>query len=219
MAEELSILVNRCLTGDQPSFDELVHRFRGQVFGLCYRMLGQREDAEDATQETMVRVINNLHRWDQDRAFEPWLLTIAGNRCRTRLAKRMRRPSAVTLDYPIQDNTHLEDQAKLLAEEIDLALAHLRDEYRRAFLLFHQQELCYADIADELNTIDGVTAVVGDAFEQKTVENAMDGCTAAITTLGGSTEDRRIDYEGNNNVIESAGILGVQRVILVTSIG
>lgn len=64
-----------------------------------------------------------------------------------------------------------------------------------------------------------VTAVVGDAFDQKSVENAMDGCDAAITTLGGTTDDRRVDYEGNNNVIESAGILGVQRIILVTSIG
>eukprot|EP00429_Kryptoperidinium_foliaceum_P007379 CAMPEP_0176020946 /NCGR_PEP_ID=MMETSP0120_2-20121206/10161_1 /TAXON_ID=160619 /ORGANISM="Kryptoperidinium foliaceum, Strain CCMP 1326" /LENGTH=269 /DNA_ID=CAMNT_0017354055 /DNA_START=13 /DNA_END=822 /DNA_ORIENTATION=- len=72
---------------------------------------------------------------------------------------------------------------------------------------------------EELNGIDGVTAVMGDAFDQKSVENAMDGCDAAITTLGGSTDDRRIDYEGNNNVIESAGILGVQRIILVTSIG
>jgi uncharacterized protein YbjT (DUF2867 family) len=71
----------------------------------------------------------------------------------------------------------------------------------------------------ELESIDGVTAVVGDAFDQKAVENAMDGCDAAVTTLGGTTDDRRVDYEGNNNVIESAGILGVQRIILVTSIG
>lgn len=150
MAEELSILVNRCLTGDQPSFQTLVDRFRGQVFGLCFRMLGQREDAEDATQETMIRLVNNLHRWEQDRAFEPWLLTIAGNRCRTRLAKRKRRPTPVPLDYPIQDQSHLERQAQLLTEEIDLALAHLRLEYRQAFNLFHQRELGYAEIAAEL---------------------------------------------------------------------
>ena len=71
----------------------------------------------------------------------------------------------------------------------------------------------------ELDKIDGVTAILGDAFDQKGVENAMDGCDAAITTLGGTTGDRRVDYEGNNNVIESAGILGVQRIILLTSIG
>lgn len=75
------------------------------------------------------------------------------------------------------------------------------------------------DSKKELEAMDGVTAILGDAFNQKDVENAMDGCDVAITTLGGTTDDRRIDYEGNNNVIESAGILGVQRIILVTSIG
>ena len=151
VAEELSVLVDRCLTGDQLSFQKLVERFRGQVFGLCYRMLGQREDAEDATQETMVRLVNNLHRWDQNRAFEPWLLTIAGNRCRSRLAKRMRRPASLSLDRPIEDRSQLDIQAQLLAEEIDLALSDLREEYRRAFLLFHEHEKNYAEIAREMD--------------------------------------------------------------------
>lgn len=71
----------------------------------------------------------------------------------------------------------------------------------------------------ELDTMEGVTAILGDAFDRKDVENAMDGCDAAITTLGGMTGDRRIDYEGNNNVIESAQMLNVQRILLVTSIG
>jgi nucleoside-diphosphate-sugar epimerase len=77
------------------------------------------------------------------------------------------------------------------------------------------------DVCAELNAIEGVTAVIGDAFDQKGVENIMDGCDAAITTLGGSTADTgsRVDYAGNSNVIESAGILGVTRVVLVTSIG
>ena len=72
-----------------------------------------------------------------------------------------------------------------------------------------------------LNALDGVTAIQGDAFVIKDVENAMDGCDAAITTLGGAVNDagKRVDYEGNNHVIESAGILGVTRVVLVTSIG
>jgi nucleoside-diphosphate-sugar epimerase len=73
----------------------------------------------------------------------------------------------------------------------------------------------------ELSALEGVQAIKGDAFDYKSVENAMDGCDAAVTTLGGATgdNDKRVDYEGNSNVIEAAGILGVTRLILVTSIG
>jgi len=76
------------------------------------------------------------------------------------------------------------------------------------------------DAVSELSAIDGVTTVQGDAFDYKTVEGAIDGCDAAITTLGGTPADeKRVDYEGNNNVIEACGILGCVRVVLVTSIG
>lgn len=80
--------------------------------------------------------------------------------------------------------------------------------------------------ADELGTLDDVTVVVGDALDYKTVESAMDECgaDAVISTLGRSTNDvdtdaPRVDYTGNNHVIEAAGILGVTRVVLVTSVG
>lgn len=78
------------------------------------------------------------------------------------------------------------------------------------------------DAVTELNGIsDNVKAVQGDAFDYKTVEDAMYGCDAVITTLGGSTndDDKRVDYTGNANLIEAAGILGITRVVLVTSIG
>ncbi|KAL7440995.1 hypothetical protein ACHAXH_007964 [Discostella pseudostelligera] len=77
------------------------------------------------------------------------------------------------------------------------------------------------DSVKELSALDGVTAIRGDAMDYKTVEGAMDGCDAAITTLGGGqdADGKWIDYTGNNNVIEAAGILGVTRLILVTSIG
>lgn len=74
----------------------------------------------------------------------------------------------------------------------------------------------------ELASIDGVSAIQGDAFDYKAVEGAMDGCDAAITTLGKGNVapgEKRVDYEGNSNVIEAAGILGVTRLILVTSVG
>lgn len=125
----------------------LVARFQGQVFGLCYRMLGQRQDAEDAAQETFLRVLRNLHRWDATRDFEPWLLAIAGNRCRTALASRRRRPQPESLVDQTADDAPDQKVAGHLAEEVDLALAALRDEYRQAFVLFYEHELSYGEIA------------------------------------------------------------------------
>lgn len=130
---------------------KLVERFQSQVFGLCFRMLGQRQDAEDMAQETFVRALRHLERWDSSRDFEPWLLAIAGNRCRTLLATRMRRPPVVPLDEPVSDHRSDLTAAQLLAEEVDLALGTLREEYRQAFLLFHEQELSYAEIGEILD--------------------------------------------------------------------
>lgn len=148
---ELRVLVRQCLTGDQSAMLALVERFRGQVFGLCYRMLGQRQDAEDAAQETFVRVLKNLHRWDPTRDFEPWLLAIAGNRCRTALSTRKRRPAGNdALIDQVADDAPDERAAQHLAEEVHLALGGVRDEYRQAFVLFHEQELSYAEIAEAM---------------------------------------------------------------------
>jgi RNA polymerase sigma-70 factor (ECF subfamily) len=148
LIDELRALIARCLARDQSAMLDLVERFQGQVFGLCYRMLGQRQDAEDAAQETFVRVLRNLHRWDSARDFEPWLLAIAGNRCRTALANRMRRSGVLALVEDFADSSNQDvETSRGLVEEVDLAMARLRAEYRQAFVLFHEQELSYAEIA------------------------------------------------------------------------
>lgn len=149
--DDLRTLVERCLGGDQAAMVALVERFQGLVFGLCYRMLGQRQDAEDAAQETFVRALKSLHRWDRTRAIEPWLLAIAGNRCRTALAARRRRPLADAAVELIADDTPDRQAADNLAEEVRLALTALRPEYCQAFVLFHEHELSYADIAAALD--------------------------------------------------------------------
>ncbi len=127
---------------------ELVDRFHAQVYGLCVRMLGSRHDAEDVTQEVFLRVFRSLRRWDPEREFCPWLLAIAGNRCRSLLATRSRRPAPQALladDLP--DGTPDVHALRQLTEELNRALLKLREEHRQAFLLFHEQELSYAEIA------------------------------------------------------------------------
>jgi RNA polymerase sigma-70 factor (ECF subfamily) len=150
LSDDVRELVDRCLRGDQSAMIDLVDRYRGQVFGLCYRMLRHRQDAEDVTQESFVRALRSLRRWDSGREFLPWLLAIAGNRCRTLLSARMRQPAVSSLVDQYGDNSVELTEAKNLAEEVELALGTLRAEYRQAFLLFHQHELSYAEISATL---------------------------------------------------------------------
>jgi RNA polymerase sigma-70 factor (ECF subfamily) len=146
LSDNVRQLVADCLNGDQSAMVTLVEMHQGQVFGLCYRMLRHRQDAEDVTQDSFTRALISLHSWDNQRAFLPWLLAIAGNRCRTMLATRMRQPAMTSLVEQLSDNALEEVKASNLAEEVELALSNLRSEYREAFLLFHQHEMTYAQI-------------------------------------------------------------------------
>jgi RNA polymerase sigma-70 factor (ECF subfamily) len=150
LAAEVTDLVRRCLAGDAQAAGALVARFERSVFALCYRMLGQREDAEDVTQESFVRALRSLKSWDSERDFAPWLLAIAGNRCRTLLAARARRPRLASEVERVEDSTPPPEAARHLAEEVERALGGIRPEYRQAFVLFHEHEMSYAEIAEAL---------------------------------------------------------------------
>src|SRR6185436_3148632 len=58
------------------------------VYNLCYRMLGEPDSAEDAAQETFLRVYQHLHRYDRKRPFATWMLSIAAHYCIDRLRRR-----------------------------------------------------------------------------------------------------------------------------------
>lgn len=140
---------DRCLNGDQSAMLELVRQFHGQVFGLCLRMLGHRQDAEDAAQETFVRALRSLASWDDQRDFEPWLLAIAGNRCRTMLSARGRRfRGEALIEEALPDPRSATIAVGDWAEEIERGLATLRGEHRLAFELFHHRELSYQEIGE-----------------------------------------------------------------------
>jgi RNA polymerase sigma-70 factor (ECF subfamily) len=145
--DSLHQLVDRCLAGEQVAMVQFVELFQGQVFGLCYRMLGHRQDAEDMAQESFIRALRSLSHWDRTRELVPWLLAIAGNRCRTLIAVRRRRPTASPLAEQLADESPDADSARHLGEEVQRALSNIRFEYRQAFVLFHEHEMSYQDIA------------------------------------------------------------------------
>jgi len=143
-------LVRRCLRGDAEAVRSLVDRFQAEVFGVCLRLLSHRHDAEDVTQEVFLRVFRSLRRWDAARPLRPWIMAIAMNRCRTWMAQRARRPEVVDYLQDIVPASPADDSAELLREIHD-ALRELRPDYRRVFLLFHEQGQPYEDIAVAMN--------------------------------------------------------------------
>ena len=147
-------LAERCLSGDQTAIREFVERFQGMVFAVCLRQLGHREDAEDVAQQTLVRAIRHLAHWDSRRSLNPWVLTIAVNRCRTHLSQKNYRHQSFdpAIDAPAPD-TRLGTVD--LAEELQIALDTLRDEYRTCFILFHQQELSITEVAEIMGCPEG----------------------------------------------------------------
>jgi RNA polymerase sigma-70 factor (ECF subfamily) len=142
-------LVEALRSGDPQAPRLLIERYQGVVFGLCYRMMSHRQDAEDVVQETFLRALRAIAGFDPTRALRPWLLEIAANRCRTALARRARRPPLVPAE-PLEDRVDprpgLADPEDL-AGELERALKGLRPDYRLVFILFHEQNLSYDQIA------------------------------------------------------------------------
>lgn len=131
--------------------DQLLDRFRERVYRLCLRMLGQHQDAEDMAQETFVRAFRSLHTWDSGREFEPWLLTIAGNRCRTHITSRGRRPIPHEFVEDVADKTISWEERNSISEEVRLAFSRLKPHLHQAFTLFHEEQLSYQEIASVMN--------------------------------------------------------------------
>ena len=92
--------------GNDEAFTKLVEEHQTHVYNLCYRMLGEPEAAEDATQESFLRAYQNLHRYDQSRPFPTWLLSIAAHYCIDRL--RRRKLSVFSMDEENDDGSTFE---------------------------------------------------------------------------------------------------------------
>ncbi len=83
-------LILGCLQGEAQAFREMVDTYKTKAMALALNMLGNREDAEDACQETFIRVYSNLNKFDLQSPFKNWFYTILSHRCLDLLRKRRR---------------------------------------------------------------------------------------------------------------------------------
>ena len=146
-----AVLAERVRKNDSAAFAQLFKQHHSLVFAVCLKLLGHRQDAEDATQETFSRVARYIHRWDPTRPFEPWLVAIAGNRCRTQLSRRASFQPLALVSEPAADHWSTENSADSLQEELALVKQQLHDKHRIAFELFHEKSMSYVQIAQRLD--------------------------------------------------------------------
>ena len=185
---------------DQDAFAEIVYSFQDAVYNLCYRMLTERTEAEDATQEAFIRAYNNIDRYDMSRPFKTWLLSIASNHCIDRLRKR--RMKYFSLDETLPGDMQLAISSDIPNPEVQVARAEhseyiqsllnqLPEDDRAGIILKYWYEYSYAEIADVLDTTESavksrlfrarrtlaelLTSNQGDAEDQEEAINRLSG--------------------------------------------
>ncbi len=176
--------------GDQGAFTALVHSYQNAIYSLCYRMLGNAEQAEDAAQETFLRAYTQLHRYDPERPFKTWLFAIASHYCIDRL--RRRRVTWLDIDdeplagHPaLRERRASPEEAALHREratDVQALLEYLPPKDRAAVVMLYWYDLSYQEIAEVTGTT--VSAVKSRLHRARVaLAEAMSGNSSGKATV------------------------------------
>jgi RNA polymerase sigma-70 factor, ECF subfamily len=141
--------------GDDEGFTNLVEAYQKPVYNLCYRMLGEAEAAEDAAQETFLKAYQNLARYDLERSFATWLLSIAAHHCIDKL--RRKKFSSFSIDEDEEGQIEIPDGSapdpeseavtKQTRERLQSCLQSLDPIDRAAVIMRYWQDSSETEIA------------------------------------------------------------------------
>lgn len=177
-AETRSLVIHAARGGDVRAFATLVDMYYARCLRFALHMLSSRSDAEEAVQDTFVRVYRALPSYREQDSFEPWLFRILGNRCRTAGAKERRHAEVMEYgDVPERATTTRHDSEIAWREEIERALRSLPPEQREAFLMRHVEGLSYEDMV--VATGAGLSAL------KMRVKRACDALRVQLTEVDG----------------------------------
>ena len=148
--EDDAAAIRQCLEGQTAAFESLVARYERVLFRVALRMLGNAEDARDATQTAFVKAFEQLHRYDPSFRFFSWIYRILANECLNQ--RRARRPQVEVdsgLAAPGGPFESLEADER--RRRVQAAIADLAPAYREVVVLRHFAELSYEEIAIALD--------------------------------------------------------------------
>ena len=141
-------VVARCLSGDPEAYEAIVTRYQRGLFNVALRMLGNYEDARDATQNAFIKAYQHLDTFNPEQRFFSWLFRILKNECLNAL--RGRRPfEPVSLGLPAGDRPD-PVEVRERHSAVQAALLALSMEYREVVVLRHYTDLSYEEIAAAL---------------------------------------------------------------------
>ncbi len=166
--------VEQARAGDKEAFSKLVEAYQNPVYNLTYRMLGNSDEAEEAAQETFLRVYTRLDRYNPAYKFSTWILSIASHYCIDRLRKR--RITWLSLDDPLParfapqlSSTKPGPESSAIKGEmqsqVQVLLETLQPDYRAAVLLRYWYDMSYEEIAETMETT--VSAIKSRLFRAR----------------------------------------------------
>ena len=151
VADEDVLAVARCLQGDSAAFEAIVRRYERVLFGVARRMLGNYEDALDATQNAFIRAYEGLDQFDPERRFFSWIYRIAINEClNARRARRPDDPLPEEMEAPAEGSPFAGVEKAERSLVIDAALGRLSEDHRLVVVLRHFADLSYGEISDAI---------------------------------------------------------------------
>ncbi len=151
--------IRKALAGQQAAYDKLMARYHDAIYNLIYRMVRNKEEVEDLTQEAFIKAFASLRSFNEEYAFSTWLYKIATNNCIDYIRKK--KLETFSIDKPIESkdsevtfevpDTSYQPDKEIIAEQrkelVEEAINSLPEKYRRVINLRHHQEKNYEEIA------------------------------------------------------------------------
>jgi RNA polymerase sigma-70 factor (ECF subfamily) len=161
-AEDMKMIA-AALAGNQAAYRGLMKKYHDQVFNVLYRMVHQKDEVEDLTQEAFIKAFASLKNFNGEFAFSTWLFKIAQNNCIDFIRKK--KLQTFSIDKPVEskdgemmfeipDSTYEPDKELIERQRAHLleeAIKALPPKYRTVIIMRHSEEKDYQEIADELN--------------------------------------------------------------------